>query len=74
MPTLKERAAELGFEVSDHPIQPGDTYLAERNTGPKLLTCLSVSDYGWVVATDIMEYSYNTRDCIKVVGEVKRDG
>jgi hypothetical protein len=71
IPTLKERAAELGLEVSDDPIQVGDTYLAERNTGPHLLTCKSVNDRGWIAATDTMVYPYDLRDCIKVIGEVK---
>lgn len=65
-PTLKERAAELGFEVSDDPIQPGDTYLAERNTGPHLLTCESVNERNWIKAVE-MAYSYDTWECIKIV-------
>ncbi len=67
---LKERAAELGFEVSDDPIQPGDTYLAERNTGPHLLTCEKVDPRHWIQAVE-MAYSYDTWECIKVIGEVK---
>ena len=63
---LKERAAELGLKVSYDPIQPGDTYLAERNTGPKLLTCEAVNERGWIRPVE-MEYSYDTWECIKVI-------
>ena len=63
--TIKETATELGFTISLDPIQPGDTYLAERNTGPHLLTCLRVVD-GYVVPVE-SAYCYDLYECIKIV-------
>ncbi len=68
---LKERAEELGLEVSDDPIQPGDLYLAERNTGPKLLTCRSVNTRGWIVPVE-NAYCFDTWECAKVIGEAPK--
>lgn len=47
-------------------IQPEDSYIAERNTGLKLLTCRR-NDLleGWVVAKE-PEYSYDTGECIRI--------
>jgi hypothetical protein len=47
-------------------IEPGDTYIAERNTGLKLLTCReNVRDQGFIVATE-WAYAYDTGECIKI--------
>lgn len=55
------------FSVSEEEIKAGDTYLAERNTGPKLLTCDYVNkDDNWISPKE-MEYCYDTWECIKVV-------
>ena len=65
---LLESAAELGFEISEDPIQAGDTYLAQRNMGPKLLTCKKVdTENGWVVSTEELEYPYNISNCVKII-------
>jgi hypothetical protein len=55
-------------------IEKGDLYIAERNTGPKLLTAAKVVGFGegpnghggWVEPTS-MHYSYNIGECVKVV-------
>ena len=62
-----DAAKELGVEFVDEPIQPGDLYLAGRNTGIKLLTCKIVEPYprDWIVPTT-MDYSFDTRECKKV--------
>jgi hypothetical protein len=58
---LKFRKIGNGEELN-----PGDLYIAERNTGPKLLTCRKNNrDDGWIVPTT-MEYCYDTWECIKV--------
>lgn len=67
---IRETAKEMGFIPTDEPIQPGDTYLAERNTGPKLLTCLSVvnNNFGepsYIVPKEFA-YCYNAWHCVKV--------
>ncbi|GIU69039.1 MAG: hypothetical protein KatS3mg002_0275 [Candidatus Woesearchaeota archaeon] len=46
------------------PLQPGDIYVAERNTGPKLLTVKNV-DNGIVIPTT-PDYCYNIWECVKV--------
>ena len=65
-PSISERAKELGLVTSDEPIQPGDMYLAERNTGPHLLTCSSVSERQYIVPVE-MAYCFDTWECIKIV-------
>lgn len=65
-----EAANELGVDIVDGPITPGDMYLAGRNTGMKLLTCESVDPKQWIVPTDSFAYSYNTWECKKVQEKV----
>ncbi len=70
---IQERAEELGLLTSSDPIQPGDTYLAERNTGPHLLTCnktvnTQLGDPDYIVPTEIA-YCYDARECVKIIDE-----
>ncbi len=60
-----DAAKELGVEILDEPIQPGDLYLAGRNTGIKLLTCKKVDPRHWIEATTL-DYSFDTWECKKV--------
>lgn len=54
------------LERDDGEIQPGDLYVAQRNSGPKLLTCLRVNNYdGWIVPVD-RAYCYDINECVKV--------
>lgn len=57
-------------------LEPGDSYIAERNSGPKLLTVSYVVDHdyaqrfglkfsGWVVPTEVM-YSFDFHECVGV--------
>ena len=46
-------------------IAPGDLYVAERNTGPHLLTCRTVDKRGWINPST-MHYAFNTGECVKV--------
>lgn len=51
-------------EASD--LEPGDTYAAERNQGPKLLTVRRVDrEIGCVFPVE-MAYPYDLRECAKV--------
>ncbi len=59
-------ANELGVEIVDEPIQPGDLYLAGRNVSVKLYTCESVHPKRWIVSTEPFGYSYDTWECKKV--------
>ncbi len=61
-----DAAETLGVDIVEGPIKPGDMYLAGRNTGIKLLTCLSVHERDWIVPTT-MAYSFDTWECRKVV-------
>lgn len=48
-------------------IKPGDSYLAERNTGVKLLTCKQHNrNYGYLISEE-NAYPYDTRECVKVI-------
>lgn len=52
--------------LPDEPIRPGDLYVAERNAGPKLLTCHRVNNTGrWIVPLDYA-YSYSFSECVRV--------
>lgn len=58
-------AKELGFRYSSPlEIQPGDFYLARKNTGPKILTCKS-NNVSFITPVE-KEYCYNLSDCVKL--------
>ncbi len=59
-------AKRLGVKIVDEPIQPGDLYLAGRNTGIKFLMCKSVDPKDWIVPTTI-DYPFWTCECKKVI-------
>lgn len=47
----------------------GDTYMAERNSGPKLLTVRRVRrdpGTGWVEAEESWSYSFDLHECVGV--------
>lgn len=47
-------------------LEPGDTYIAERNSGMKLLTCRDNDhENGWVFPTE-RAYAFNVGECVKV--------
>ena len=62
-----DAAKDLGVVIDDGPIQPGDLYLAGRNTGIHFLTCESVDPRSWIASTEKFGYSYDTWECRKVV-------
>ncbi|MBI4120776.1 MAG: hypothetical protein HY457_00770 [Parcubacteria group bacterium] len=73
-PTLKAlrsgKTVDIGagtmVKMAPGNIQVGDLYVAERNTGPKLLTCKSVNEEGgWIIATTL-NYPYDIGECVKV--------
>lgn len=56
----------IRFKQVEGELKPGDMYIAERNTGPKLLTVREVNKEGnWVEATTD-DYSFDTWECVKV--------
>lgn len=60
----------LNLKMAEGEIGPGDLYIAERNTGPYLLTCKKIvqSDLeGWVlVFPTTNDYPYDIGECVKV--------
>lgn len=51
-------------------IEPGDTYLAKRNTEWKLLTCKEhKKEDGYIIPVE-SEYPYDTHECFRVVGGI----
>jgi hypothetical protein len=57
-----------GFQVTkaDGPIEPGDTYLAGRNMGPKLLTARLVDTELGCIYPNERVYPYDLHECVKV--------
>lgn len=56
---------------AEKPVVSGDLYVAERNTGPQLLTAKEVvspedGSLSYVIATT-MAYPYDRHECVKVV-------
>ena len=59
-------ASDLDLKLCfDEEIKPGDMYIALRNTGPRLLTCLKVCD-GYILNVE-HEYPYDIHECVKVI-------
>lgn len=55
------RTTGTGYEI-----EPGDTYLAERNVGVKLLTCKENNRKdGWIVPVE-PAYPYDTHECVRI--------
>lgn len=80
MSNIKERIVNdqieidgVSFDVSHEEIQVGDSYLAERNRGPVLLTAKEIiplnvdGSGGWIVPVE-SAYCYDIHECIKVKG------
>jgi len=64
-PEIEKLAEELGVTLCyGEAIQPGDLYLAMRNTGPKLLTCRELGK-ACVFPTN-WDYPYDFSECVKV--------
>jgi len=54
------------FRAIEGEIQPGDWYVAERNTGPHLLTCReNDKENRWIVPVE-EKYSFDTGECVRV--------
>lgn len=53
------------LSLSDDPIQPGDLYIAGRNTGPHLLTCRELGN-GCIHPVERF-YAFDLDECRKVV-------
>lgn len=62
---------DVDVEAHEKKIVLGDLYIAERNTGPQLLTALKVVEEeslcgGYIIPTTI-HYPYDLSECVKVV-------
>ncbi len=56
----------IKLQMDDGEIRPGDLYVAERNTGPHLLTAKKINlEIGCIFPTDDA-YPYNLHECVKV--------
>lgn len=58
------------FRMIPGEIKPGDWYIAERNTGPHLLVCDSISPGydsrgGWINPTSL-DYNFDINECVRV--------
>lgn len=53
------------FSVEVTGILPAESYMAKRNTGWQLLTCLQVSPKGYVIPKE-NAYPYDLWECFKV--------
>lgn len=51
----------------DYPLKPGDTYMAVRNTGWKLLTCATVNANQKYVVPEENAYCFDTWECYRVL-------
>lgn len=61
----------LKFKMIDGELQPGDLYIAERNTGPHLLTVRKVvheetTGQAMHVNPTTMDYPFDIEECVKV--------
>ena len=56
----------LKLKMVDGPIQKGDFYVAERNTGPQLLIARKVDENIGCIFPDGFEYPYDIHECVKV--------
>lgn len=63
---LIQYAKDLGFVVLEGVPQPGESYIAGRNTEPQLLTCEKVNDRGWIQPKELPAYSYDWHECVRV--------
>jgi hypothetical protein len=61
----------LKLRKAEGELLPGDLYIAERNTGPKLLTCQEVKvNENYVVPKDFPAYCFDIHECVKVEEEI----
>lgn len=49
----------------DGEVKAGDSYVAERNTGPKLLLAKTIDPRGWIRST-CDAYPFDIGECVKV--------
>jgi len=54
------------LKMVDDIIEPGDVYVAERNTGPKVLTAKSVNEHGGYIHPTTPDYAFDICECVKV--------
>lgn len=54
------------FLKDDTKLEPGDLYVAERNSGPKLLTVKKIDHKNMLVIPTNCEYPFNFDECVKV--------
>lgn len=70
--TALERGEEVDIgggllvKMVEGDLEPGDLYVAERNTGPHLLTCREINEELGCVFATILAYPFDTNECVKV--------
>lgn len=64
--TIEFEGEKLKLSDKKNDIEPGDVYIAGRNTGPHLLTCRSVSSLGFIVPEE-NQYPFDIYECRKVL-------
>lgn len=64
---LKEAEKYKLYFDSSAIIEPGDYYMAVRNTGVHILQCKEVDPRGWIVPVERLAYFYDTIECVKVI-------
>ncbi len=62
---IQRAALDLGVQLVDEPIQPGDSYLAGRNTNVVLLTCNKI-EMGCIFPVEKYQYPYDIHECHKI--------
>ncbi|OGZ99474.1 MAG: hypothetical protein A3A28_01875 [Candidatus Sungbacteria bacterium RIFCSPLOWO2_01_FULL_47_32] len=60
----------ISLKMDEGEIESGDLYVAERNTGPKLLTARAItrdnSFCGGIVFPTTLDYAFDFCECVKV--------
>lgn len=54
----------INLIMDEGEINPGDLYIAERNTGPHLLTCMAIGKN--CIHPTTLNYAFDTWECVKV--------
>ena len=56
----------IHFKMDDGEITAGDLYIAERNSGPKLLTAKDVDTDSRCIFPTCTAYAFDLHECVKV--------
>jgi hypothetical protein len=65
----EQLAEELDVEIESKRPEPGEFYIAGRNTGPKLLTCAEVDEDLGCIHAEEDAYSFDLHECYRLKDE-----